>query len=421
MAQGFNPTTNAPINVPDVNASVAGINQASAKLGINTGRTFQRLTPLDAPTAPTVNTSGISAPALPQGYQAAKDATAVKTPEQIQADARTQAMSGVQDRINAVNQVYNAEAENQGAVNRGNMARTNAISAVSGLAGSTAADARTAGSADAGARSLRSIESQRNSAIQSIYGQVDQNAMKLSQAALQANNANAEAMIKDVSSSATALIQKIATTVGNNGATWQQFKEADPELAQSLSKQSGKSDATLELLWNDGLPQAAKSDYVWQSGLAFQYSPTSGQMIRRPELDTTPVSEGASKVMSVGGTLFNFPIDARGNTVIDPNKSINDYIFKGSTQEQFKSSTTKSSADPVAAFGKSLSSVSSMKASGTREQFIRQLQAQYPEIHPDDIKAAVYNTYPDNWEKTTTSTSGSTPSSSGKRVLPMIQ
>ena len=50
-------------------------------------------------------------------------------------------------------------------------------------------------------------------------------------------------------------------------------------------------------------------------------------------------------------------------------------------------------------FNKSLVDRNALDKAGTREQFIRQLQAQYPQIDPSDIARKVYETYPDFYNK----------------------
>jgi hypothetical protein len=50
-------------------------------------------------------------------------------------------------------------------------------------------------------------------------------------------------------------------------------------------------------------------------------------------------------------------------------------------------------------FNKDLTNRTTLNKAGTREQFIRQLQTQYPTINPNDIARKVYETYPDGYDK----------------------
>ena len=54
----------------------------------------------------------------------------------------------------------------------------------------------------------------------------------------------------------------------------------------------------------------------------------------------------------------------------------------------------------ISSFGKSLVDRTALDRAVTREQFIRQLIAQYPQIDEGSIADYVYGTYPDNYEKT---------------------
>ncbi|HEY0141281.1 MAG TPA: hypothetical protein VGF48_10315 [Thermoanaerobaculia bacterium] len=52
----------------------------------------------------------------------------------------------------------------------------------------------------------------------------------------------------------------------------------------------------------------------------------------------------------------------------------------------------------IAAFNKALANRTEMNRAGSREQFIRQLQAQFPQIDPGSIAEYVYGTYPDGYD-----------------------
>lgn len=62
------------------------------------------------------------------------------------------------------------------------------------------------------------------------------------------------------------------------------------------------------------------------------------------------------------------------------------------------SGTTNDEKKIVAAFNKAIANRATLDKAGTREQFIRQLQAEYPEIDPNDIARKVYETYPDKYD-----------------------
>ncbi len=66
------------------------------------------------------------------------------------------------------------------------------------------------------------------------------------------------------------------------------------------------------------------------------------------------------------------------------------------TTSATSSSGTSSTDKLVTAFRKSLANRVALTRAGNRDQFIRELQAQYPNIEPEDIKRAVMETYPND-------------------------
>jgi LysM repeat protein len=80
------------------------------------------------------------------------------------------------------------------------------------------------------------------------------------------------------------------------------------------------------------------------------------------------------------------------------------FASKPKTYAPAKAATTKSAAPAqtktIASFRTALASRTSLNRAGTREQFIRELQAKFPNIEPSDIARAVYETYPDNFDQT---------------------
>jgi LysM repeat protein len=63
------------------------------------------------------------------------------------------------------------------------------------------------------------------------------------------------------------------------------------------------------------------------------------------------------------------------------------------------SGSTSDEKKVIAAFNKAIANRAALNRAGTREQFIRELQAEYVDIDPNDIARKVYETYPDNYGK----------------------
>jgi|GEM_PF-6938170 len=64
-----------------------------------------------------------------------------------------------------------------------------------------------------------------------------------------------------------------------------------------------------------------------------------------------------------------------------------------------KAPATTAAQKTLSAFQKALANKATLLKAGTREQFARQLQAQFPEINPDDIQRKIYEVYPDSYNK----------------------
>ncbi|HYK01301.1 MAG TPA: hypothetical protein VE974_06065 [Thermoanaerobaculia bacterium] len=108
------------------------------------------------------------------------------------------------------------------------------------------------------------------------------------------------------------------------------------------------------------------------------------QSVQKP--DTITVGEGSS-VYTWNPNTNAFELTVSKPKTYAPTKA------KTSTAASSSSSTDKT----VAAFRAALASRTNLNRAGTREQFIRELQAKYPNIEPSDVARAVYETYPDGY------------------------
>ena len=231
-------------------------------------------TPITTPTSTTTPTASekpsgtpaspftrISSPTIPTGYEAAKALTEVKSPEQLKADEdrlRAEKIAAAQESIKRVNAQYDIERAQQKELNVGNLARTNALSALMGFTGSTPAESRAGRTEQIGKEALDLIEARRATALSAIYGKIDENVQKMQEAALESNRENAKSLLNQVSQNALNTVQSLAATVANNVATWDDFKKADPEAAKKLVEQSGQSEYYIRELWKSKIPEQFK-------------------------------------------------------------------------------------------------------------------------------------------------------------------
>ena len=224
-------------------------------------------------------------------------------------------MAGVQDRISAVNKIYDTERADQTKVNVNNSGRTNALSGLMGLGGSSAADARATNTDNNSKQALDLVEAKRQAALGAIYDKVNDNVIRLKQAALDTNRANAKALYDEVAQSALDTVHSLASTVANNGATWDDFKAKDPTMAQNLIDQSGKSEYVLRELWKSQIPEQFKpvdhTDYFddGKGGTVMKkvsFNPVTKQVETQEYPIGAPLSmfKAADKPIEVNGMLL---------------------------------------------------------------------------------------------------------------------
>ena len=249
-------------------------------------------------------------------------------------DIYQQKLSQAQGEISGIESYYQNLITQQETAHTGRQAQIDAMVAGGQIAGSAAKMGTTQKEAEYTAQQEQTIRDAQAKAIADIYQNVEANA----QSAYQFETGNVEAQNKQIKSDAMDYLSKAAAS----GVTADMLAK-DTELFGKLQQQTGMGAAELELYMNSLVPLKQKSDYLWQDGKAFQFDPKTGQMTPRPDLDTT--TTGSSKVMNVGGTLLNLPIDAKGNVVLDPNKTIKDYIFQGTKEGQFKSTIKQIGVD----------------------------------------------------------------------------
>jgi hypothetical protein len=75
------------------------------------------------------------------------------------------------------------------------------------------------------------------------------------------------------------------------------------------------------------------------------------------------------------------------------------YAPKAASSAKTTTKTASTSNKVVTAFRSALANRAALNRAKSREQFIRELQAKFKEIDPSDIARAVYETYPDNYER----------------------
>lgn len=258
------------------------------------------------------------------------------------ADVTRAAQSAVDYSTGVFNKRIQDFSSGEGANNVG---RANSTAALLGLAGAPGANDRESAATGQNKKTTDAIDQQRAARIAQIYGSLDTAQLEAGKEAEANSKTESDAYSNDTQKRATSVLTSLAGELKN--VSFSQFKQADPQTYSKILQLAGGDESKLELLYNSSMSPDAKtkSTYHWENGQAFEIN-ADGDAKRRPDLDTkTPAAQtGSSKVVNVGGTLFNFPVDENGHYVIDPNKSMSDYIFKGSTAGEFKASAKTAAA-----------------------------------------------------------------------------
>lgn len=178
---------------------------------------------------------------------------------------------------------------------------------------------------------------------------------------INAATANLDLILKDP---ATTLADKnraqVQLDIQNKKQATLDQQKADQKAIYDVSLEAAKNGAdalTLQKIQNSKTPQEA----IQNAGTSLQNAP-----------DTSVVEANGRKLLINSKT---------GATIQDLGSAIN----------------PTSNETTIQKFGTALVNRSELDKAGTREQFIRQLEAQFPTIDPASIQEYVYGTYPDNY------------------------
>lgn len=160
------------------------------------------------------------------------------------------------------------------------------------------------------------------------------------------------------------------------------------DLVSAYSDDLGTDERIREARFNYLMKAAEeKSATAAQSKLA-GYLPSYLEGKKAAQVPTAP------KTITIGDTAYAFDPVTKDWTAIARNPK----PVKAPAPSP-KQSPTSTEEKLKTAFRKDLANRVALDRSGTREQRIRELQALYPQIEPADIARALYETYPDDYNK----------------------
>jgi hypothetical protein len=213
------------------------------------------------------------------------------------------------------------------------LGRAKALAASSGDEGSTAALGTQSKAAASNYSSESKIQNERVAAIASATKSANDLWAKTQASMQKANDDSAPGTPSASAAENVANRQSVADIVANmtkviGNVNYSQFKSTDPDTAAKIESilGGGKAGAAeAELLWNaqqKATGSTSASDYKWVSGQAFQYDPTTGNMTRRPDLDTTTGSGSGTTygTVNLNGHIYLAPLDFKGKPIYDPTK-----------------------------------------------------------------------------------------------------
>lgn len=238
-----------------------------------------------------------------------------------ESDIEAQQLAEKQAQIDQINSTYDkqisdmtAQQNSEGQTRSRNL---EALAAFSGLGGSPTAasnDARNNSTTSAAISSNASaINLARQNALSGVYSTVDANTEAIEKAQAANDTAAENTAITNAKASATAQISVLAQTVGANGAaqTWAQVKAADPDLVTQIEKQTGMSDAQLNLMYNNALPTSQQIKWDLNSVPGYAVGVDASGKVTTLNLGTA--APKGWTVVNDNGTLFAYnPSDPKG-------------------------------------------------------------------------------------------------------------
>lgn len=240
---------------------------------------------------------------------------------QSEADVQAQQLAARQKQIDDTNAIYDkqiADMSSQETSNGANRGRNlEALAAFSGLGGSATAISQDNknNSATSNAIDTKSaaINLARSNALSGVYSSIDANTQAILKAQASNDTTAEQKAISDAKDSATAQIQVLAQTVGATGAaqSWAQIKAADPELVANIEKQTGMTDAQLNLAYNSALPSHLQTK--WDLNSVPGYAVGTDSTGKTTTLNLGTAAPKGYTVVNDNGTLFAYdPKDPKG-------------------------------------------------------------------------------------------------------------
>lgn len=234
-----------------------------------------------------------------------------------EAGARSAAIQGASAQLEGINSTYDAKVADERKLGQTDLARSNTISALTGFTGSPEGATR-AGEADRRTQDrVDTVNSERQTAIASIYSAIDANVMQEKEAHLATQHENASNLLAEVATNAKSILNKFAA----QGVSWDKLAASDPDTLDKLVQQTGEDAFSLRQLYNSELGTPPKELYSGWKGdnyVQVEQDPTTGAVTSHTYTsDELGIPKGTNLgTVTVGGKVYWYdqdaPLDSNG-------------------------------------------------------------------------------------------------------------
>lgn len=274
---------------------------------------------------------------------------------------RKQKMSEVQDRINALNNIYSGELARVKQVGQGNVGSGTAILASRGLSGSMRGEAIRTGITDQNLRAEQAVEAERNAAIQAIYSDVNSSAQEEARLRKESMLAGGKAYIENLKGTEERKAGYTSNVVSQLLSQGIDPKTMSPEELNGIASQLGVKTSDILSRYNmakyqQSLEEQPEDEYfnLSEGQSRYRINPETGEVEQIASVGKTYAPKaggtGGGTVVSGGGggssNQYSSDLDAIiGNTVATiPTKF-------GQEQFQTQLSRARNDADKISLIG----------------------------------------------------------------------
>lgn len=185
-------------------------------------------------------------------YYGGFDSYGVKQP--IEEQIRDEKRKAAQAKIDLINQEAARKISEENVAEEKALARRRSISVLSGLGGSPDAEAKKEEISVISRKNRDIFNAEAASKIEMALNDADSAANLEYEAQLKENREEREALLKQATEKATSVIQSVASI----GLSMDDFKTREPQLFESLKRQSGLTEYQLQAIYNAAIPESKR-------------------------------------------------------------------------------------------------------------------------------------------------------------------